>query len=128
MARRKSEKRFLKDQQPFFLRKDFHQIKWFLLGLIITGIIASCGGPGISYSIEKQNAFKAKFWIGMSKSDVETILNGLEEVTFSEVQTLDNGEIMSVYWTDDELYGTNEYKFYFLSDLTLKEIVAVIIP
>lgn len=73
MARKICGKRLFKYQLLFSMKINFHQIKWFFLGLFITGLIVSCGGPGVRFNIEKQNEFKAKFRIGMSKSDVSAI-------------------------------------------------------
>lgn len=94
------------------------------MGVFVITFLTACQGSGVEYDLNKQKAFESLFVVGSPQEDVEKIVMSLEGVEFSETFILSDGDIVIVYRTSLELYGTFAYSFIFSDDLKLKYIVA----
>lgn len=90
-------------------------------------VLFACCRNTVQYDFDKQDEFVDMFSVGMSRQEVEEILEPLESVSFYREQLVDNDRIVITYFVSSQLYGSPEYKFYFTNEWTLLDVVPVIL-
>jgi hypothetical protein len=86
---------------------------FLILALLFIGFLTSCqtDGDELTY-IEKIEAFEERFSVGMSKQEVEGILDGLEGVSFlNDEHDYLSCDLWVNYKTSPELYGSFIFSF-----------------
>ncbi|MCP4424833.1 MAG: hypothetical protein GY803_10100 [Chloroflexi bacterium] len=109
----------------FIRKKQIYYSKniWMMVFITIAYMLTGCVGSGAKYDFDKQDAFMERFSTGMSRHEVEAILQQLEQITFKSERQRENEEIVLVYATSEDIYGTFEYTFVFSDEIKLIKIV-----
>jgi hypothetical protein len=97
--------------------------------LIFSFVIVFCTSGCVllpqEFDFEKQKIFEARFSEGMSKKEVEKILEGIGNYEFGEDWTFPNGDLRLEYHTNSREWGSPTYYFRFTPDDSLVTLFPV---
>ena len=93
-------------------------LKFIMLGLVLSNCTFK---PAIDF--DKQGAFLTKFTSGMSKQEVDMIIQEHQDVTLLSEEFQENGELIIRYSTPGNVYGTNVFSFWFSADMKLIYVI-----
>lgn len=98
-------------------------ILFSLLKIVMVGfILSSCSAkPDIDF--DKQQAFLTQFVSGMSKQEVDLILQEHQDITLLSEEIQENGELKIRYSAPGDIYGTNLFTFRYSADLELIYVI-----
>jgi hypothetical protein len=117
----------LKTELGFPASKSVGRSFLILALLFICFFLASCtGGDGL-LDFDKIDAFEAMFTVGMSKQEVEEILEGMEGVSLNEYRQLGGCPVWAIYNTSPEHFGSSIFTFCYDSNMKLKYITYSIV-
>jgi hypothetical protein len=98
-------------------------VRLILIAILTLFIIAAChSSSSVEYNYDKQAAFETLFAKGLSRQEVEMIIEGLEDVTYDGEMQRIGGGVSVFYRTSIELYGTFGYTFVYNDDLKLLHV------
>ena len=92
---------------------------WVFLSIILT----ACRGVN-EYDSDKQYALLVQFPTGMSKEEVDAILQNYQDITLLE-EFQENGELVVRYSTPIEIYGSNILTFRYSVEMKLIYVIPV---
>lgn len=114
-----SNTRNLLDYSRYFeLNRLVSLLKFIMLALVLSSCTFK---PAIDF--DKQGAFLTKFTSGMSKQEVDMILQEHQDVTLLSEEFQENGKLIIRYSTSGDVYGTNVFSFWYSVDMKLIYVI-----